>query len=447
MDGFDACRFVGAYDEATTIVNNQKSEASRIDEMSTQRDQLPKPTATDPAAPQQAEVERVVNEMVGALKTIRAGAEIDTALVAIGKNLPVTESARRKGQQWLFIQFCAAKFSSALLATLEDLAGGSNAPMLAAQKILAVLPKPDAPTNLGNLNQMSAQEKETAGLTSKLREKDKDGNMLYQKMDWDWTWWSNRLQQESLYTSNDGGLGGLASQLQKAYAAWEGKKAQGEAMKDQDAAKAEMAGKQEKTTTEDKLSMAFPLEDLARAYERMKVLLAHLTDHCEFYNYALFQALPPSEQALRIVEASKGKLQVGLFEPRVVAMNGSRLVVPLTPLAGSPTLQSFVTNLGNDLDVAFGAALTTPDSTILPTPGVSISSRLGKCSGCEEYIEAARTHELARLEALAQQEQREAERRQKRIDDKNYDDFRDPPPAVKLEIESNQIGLEIPPEV
>jgi hypothetical protein len=151
----------------------------------------------------------------------------------------------------------------------------------------------------------------------------------------------------------------------------------------------------------------------------------------------LFQALPPSEQVLRIVEASKGKLQVGLFEPRVVAMIGSRLVVPLTPLAESQDLNNFVANLRNSLEGIFGSTLTTPDEAILPTPGVSVSSRLGKCSGCEQYIEMARKHEITRLEALAKQEKMEAERRQKRVDDENYDDFQERPAAVKLELENN----------
>src|SRR5206468_3731081 len=169
---------------------------------------------------------------------------------------------------------------------------------------------------------MSNSDKEVCCIASKLRE-EKNHQRVYMKMDWDWGWWSGRMQEEGLYSANDGGLAGLADQLQKAYVAWEAKKAQGAAMKDQDVAKAEAEGKQDKASVDDKLAMAFPLEDLARAHERMKILMSHLNEHRAFYNYALFQALPPSEQTLRIVEASDGKLQVGLFEPRVVAMSGT----------------------------------------------------------------------------------------------------------------------------
>jgi hypothetical protein len=252
-------------------------------------------------------------------------------------------------------------------------------------------------------------------------------------MDWDWGWWTGRLKEEGLYAANDGGIGGACDQLQKAWQAWEAKKAQGDAMKDQDVAKTEAEGKQDKATSDDRLSMAFPLEDLAKARERSKVLRDHFNEHRAFYNYVLFQALPPTEQTTRILEASDGKLQVGLFEPRVVAMNGTRLVVPLTPLAGSATLQAFVTSLGNDLETVFNAALATPDRTVLPTPGVSISSRLGRCSACEDEIESARGSDNARLLALARQEAAEADRREARLKASDNDPF--VPAAAPLRVD------------
>ena len=432
VDGFEACKFVAAYEEAKKIIAVQTAEAAKISEVETQRDKATPVASPDPAAPQQAELERVVGEMISIMKAMKT-AEIDTALRAIANHAPVQETARRSGQQWLFVNFCSAKMPS-LLSTLDDLITANVPPLTAAQKMIAVLPKPDAPTNLGNLNQMSNADKEGCGIASKLKE-ERGGRRLYQQMEWDWGWWTTRMGQEALYTANDGGLAGLADQLQKAWVAWEAKKAQGSAMKDQEVAKTEAEGKQEKASTDDKLSMAFPLDELARAHERMKVLMSHLNDHRPFYNYALFQALPPSEQSLQIVLASNGKLQVGLFEPRVVAMSGTRLVVPLTPLASSSQLQAFVSALADQLDAAFSGALNTPDSTILPTPGLSMSSRLGKCSCGETYIEKAREHELSRLEAVARQERAEAARREARLELKNFEEFRQPPPAVKLELE------------
>ena len=434
-DGFEACRLTAAYEEAKTLITEQKSDAVKTDAIDLQRTDPPNPAAESPSAPQEAEVLRVMSEMVNALKRIRAEAGIDEALTKIRYNEPVTETMRRKGQQWLFINFCAAKFP-ALLAVLDDIANGGATGINAAQKILSVLPRPDAPVNLGNLNQMSDADKEGACLASKLKEYDSQKRRRFMQIDWDWGWWVMRLKEEAFYTANDGGLSGGADQLQRAYQSWEAKKAQGDAMKDQEVAKTEAEGKQDKTTTEDKLSMAFPIEDMARARERMKVLFAHLNEHKDFYNYSLFQALPPSEQVLKIVEASNGRLSVGLFEPRVVAMSGAKLVVPLTPMAGSEQLKTFLTSLGNNLANTFADTLKTPDTTVLPTPGVSVSSRLGKCTGCEEFIEESRKLELVRLSAVAQQAQAEADRRKARIEAKDLEPFEPEPAAVKLQLEN-----------
>jgi hypothetical protein len=429
-DGFDACKFVASYEEAKGLLSAQQAAATQDKELDAQRDVPPQAAAPDPAAPQRAEVERIAGEMVAALKKIRAEAGIDPAMVAIKNHNQVTESMRRRGQYWLFINFCAARFP-ALLSTLDELAGSGGASVESAQRILSVLPPADAPTHLGNLNTMSDREKEDAGITSKIREPAYLGGGPW------WSWWTGRMREEGLYTSNDAGLGGLAGQLPRAIEAWEAKKAQGAAMKDQDVAKTEAEGRQDKATTDDKLAFAFPLDELARAYERQKCLRDHLFEHAEFYSYALFQALPPSEQALRIVEASNGRLAVGLFEPRVVAMYGDRLAVPLTPLTGSQTLRAFVAALRGSLTTTFqDDADEPPDTAILPTPGVNVSSRLSDCPGCEEYIEQARSHELVRLEALANQAVWEATRRQKQVEGNDLQPFEPVAAGLKLEIEN-----------
>ncbi|MBI3349151.1 MAG: hypothetical protein HY020_18320 [Burkholderiales bacterium] len=438
-DGFAACRLVAAYDEAVRLVATQKHESAKVDDVHSQRDKPPASNAPDPAAPQKAELERVTSQMLAAAKTIVQDANIDTALASIANHQAVTEEARRRGQYWLFVNFVAAKFPS-LLSVLTGLtSGAAAAPDMTevAQRLLSVLPRPDSPTNLGTLNQMTDADKETAGLASKLKEENPGGERKYMKSDVDWAWWTGRSREEGLYTANDGGIAGLADRLQKAYTAWEAKKAQGDAMKDQETVKSELLASQGEASTDDKLSTAFPLEDLARAYERMKVLQDHLKDHREFYNYVLFQALPPSEQALQIVNASQGRLKVGLFEPRVVAMSGTYLVVPLTPLAGSESLRNFVKELGDRLAADFAGTAAMPDTTVLPTPGVSISSRLGACSGCEEFIETARTYELKRLSALADQEQREADRRQLRLDAHDYGEFEERRPDLRLALDTS----------
>ncbi len=441
-DGFDACRLVGAYDEARAIISAQKAEGAKIDEPDNQRDHAPQDPISNAATAQEAELLRVLKDMVQALQDIRGGAGISFALRAIADHKPVTENQRRAAQKWLFINFCSARFP-ALLAALDELAKSGAVDVAAVQRLMAVLPRPDAPTNLGNLNQMSDKDKEECCLASKLREEHPAGVRLWMKSEWDWAWWTGRLREEGLYTANDGGLASNADALVRAFQAWESKKAQGEAMKDVEVTRTQAAAKQDQASTEDKLSMAFPLEDLARAYERMKVLLAHLTDHKDFYNFALFQAFPPSEQALRIIEASNGRLEVGFFEPRAVATSGSRLVIPLTPLAGSKELKAFVTSLADDLEEAFNDALATPDTTVVPTPGVTVSTRLGQCSACEDFVEKSRVHELTRMKALARQEALEAERRAKLIEAGDLSNF-GLQPATGLTVKVEQTGDSTP---
>lgn len=421
-EGFDACRMVAAYQEAKRLLAEQQAESVKLEELPTQRSDPPPGGANmpSPAEQQAAELGRVVNAMIKALQTIRSKANIDNAMAAIGSKPPnkvaVTEEDRRNGQYWLFINLCAAKFP-ALLTALDEMASGGGGANNAekAQRLLSVLPKPDAATNLGNLAQISDREKEEGGLASKILSQ--PGYIF-----WDWGFWTENLKNESLYTPNDAGLAGLAEQLARAYQEWLAKQAQGEAMKNADVAKTEAEGRQEKASTDDKLAMAFPLDELARAWERQKILCAHFNDHKDHYNYALFQSLPVTEQATRIVAASDGKLNVGMFEPRVVAMSGRYLAVPLTPLATSH-LATFVNNLRTSLTTAFNSAALNDDTVVLPTPGVSVSTRLGECSGCEEYIEQARMHELTRLDALARQQKAEAERREALIAAKRFEPF------------------------
>ena len=128
-----------------------------------------------------------------------------------------------------------------------------------------------------------------------------------------------------LYTPNDAGIVGHAEKLSKALEAWEAKRTEGEFAKDKDVALKDAESKQDGAMTDDQLAMAFPLDEHARAVERADALLGHIAAHAHHYSYALFQALTPSEQVSRILAASGGQLQVGLFEPRVVAMHGERL--------------------------------------------------------------------------------------------------------------------------
>ena len=156
--------------------------------------------------------------------------------------------------------------------------------------------------------------------------------------------------------------------------------------------------------------MKYDLADIASALEQEEALELHLTDHLDYYRYVLFQALPPSEQLDQLISHTGGKLRVGLFEPRVVGIRGPFLAVPLHT-AIEPALQTFLDNLLGGM-TSIGTLET--DVTV-PTPALPSTHRLGSCSACEDFIEDSRAIELRRLDALARQQEQEAERLKARL--------------------------------
>src|SRR5207244_1077016 len=153
---------------------------------------------------------------------------------------------------------------------------------------------------------------------------------------------------------------------------------------------------------------------LSSAYEREEALRSHLNGHVDHYSFALFQSLSPAEQNAYIEAASGGALEVGMFEPRVIAISGPKLAVPLSPPPAGP-LHDLLDQLRESFRTAFANTADTPDTFIFPTPGLTITSRLGKCSACEEFIEESRKIELRRLAAEADSAEQEAARRAARI--------------------------------
>jgi len=112
----------------------------------------------------------------------------------------------------------------------------------------------------------------------------------------------------------------------------------------------------------------------------------------------LFQALPSSEQIDRIIDASHGQLENGMFDPVPLATRGARIVVALNATAASTMLQSFVANLCDVLETSFSSAFATAHGVALPVAAWSISGLSHKCCECEECRELARNYELVRIE-------------------------------------------------
>jgi hypothetical protein len=80
-----------------------------------------------------------------------------------------------------------------------------------------------------------------------------------------------------------------------------------------------------------------------------------------------------------------------MFQPRAVSMNGDLVAIPLN-VEFNPALRAFFADMLSDLDVL--SHDMKPQAISLPTPGITMEARLGKCSACEDYIERSREFEL-----------------------------------------------------
>jgi hypothetical protein len=207
---------------------------------------------------------------------------------------------------------------------------------------------------------------------------------------------------------------GIPGRIQRLIEKWQGfdaSPAADEAAAKGEAAKGSADARQDQQSAEDVLEMKFPLEEVAKNRERADALMAHLREHWSYYRFALFQALPPSEQLDRLIVGSSYVLRAGMFEPRVVSAHGDQLAVPLNT-ANYPGLEAFLLNMLGDVRETEPSTSTV----LLPTPGMSIESRLGRCTGCEDYIEQTRSIELRRLSAIADQAEHEAARLRARLE-------------------------------
>jgi hypothetical protein len=408
-DGFPALRLLAAYKAARGILAEREAEAKKsaaVRDQANPKSDQPNPPL-DPAAPQAAALLEVLRPIHAAAQLISKNADIDTSLTKIRdhaeKNYErMSEDDRRNAQYWLFAQCLAARMPS-LLDGLQKLAGVAKSSDLTvehAQGLATVLPGPASPRPLSSLSELTESEKEDCGLKNAIHR--------YMRVFWDWGWWIERCKEELLYTPNDAGIIGLADKLTRAIEAWEAKRAEGAFAKDRDAALDGANEKQGAAMTDDQLAMAFPLDEHSRAVERADALLGHIAAHPLHYSYALFQALTPHEQLSSLLAASGGQLQVGLFEPRVVAMHGERLAVPLTPLAVGG-LEAFMKVLRATLTEALDDAAVTPDTIVLPTPGITVGSRMGQCSAAESFVEDSRAIDVELARARLRQAEAEAD--------------------------------------
>jgi hypothetical protein len=433
-DGFEACRLLEAYRGAETELRRLSTLAKEEKELDRERTEDPQTTPKKQENPQLAPLTAILADLKRRA-ALFVGVDVASALNAISDNRTPTTTELQSAQRWLWRRLVAAKFGGGLLGELDRLAGTQNPSPDTARSLLAAVPPNGSFPALDSLGGLSDKEKEDAGLGARIMSR--PGYIF-----WDWgPFWYPNCKREGVYDVDDGGIPGALTQLRTTFGAWEAKESEGAGLQAAAAVVAQATAEQAATTLADRLEMKFGVEIVGAAMERSQALQAHLNQHREYYRYVLFQAMPPSEQLQRLMDIAP-QLRVGMFEPHVVASDGPNLAIPLSPLAET-TLMKVVTNLGTELEEAAEAAGAAgdrieTDSVILPTPGVSVESWLGSCSGCEEHIEKLRTAEARATVAQARLAELEGDRRKARVDAKDLSDP-DPPGEPSLHVRFEQV--------
>jgi hypothetical protein len=400
--GFEAIRFLEAYALAVKEQASRRSAASKVAQVGKP---APKPPDTPIESKEHKDLLAAVKDLREAARQFGGALDPHRALNSIGDHETVSSDEQLSARRWLYRKLVEARFGS-FASELRSLKDRPDLQLTVeyARQLATVLPSPQGSPTLGSLGELSDGEKETMALSSAIH----DGHM---KAAWDWAWWSGRCREEGLYSPDDMGIPGRVQRLVEKWQAFDASPAADAATAMGEKAKGEADARQDQQSAEDVLEMKFPLEEVARNRERADALMAHLREHWSYYRFALFQALPPSEQLDRLITGSSNVLRAGMFEPRVVSAHGDQLAVPLNT-SNYPGLEAFLLNM-------LGEVKETEPSTstvLLPTPGMSIESRLGRCTGCEEYIERSRAIELRRLSAVADQAEHEAARLKARLE-------------------------------
>lgn len=325
-------------------------------------------------------------------------------------------SARRFVFQQLFVRYfggLADRLAKGVAAKLED-----------AASIASQLP---APTAVPPMSQLSAEEESVkrAPLEGAIRD--------FKPIFWDWdTFWWPELRRLGVLNPDDVGLISQLDQFGEAYRAYlEAASRQSLNSNPVPPVIAAAQGRQDELSDEDRLQADFPLAEYSRALERAEVLISHINHHRMHYAHSLFMALPPDEQAAYI-DAQMQKLRtafpIGFYTPIAISQIGPFLLVPIQHEQFAPAA---------NLLAEIKSTISIPaeyDDTILPAAGMTVETRLGQCTGCEDFIMESRATDLRLRKAEAAKAEQEAERLKLRLSQK--------PPLLDLEHPPGQFHVQ-----
>lgn len=421
-DAFAACRLLASYRFAWTEAEAIAAKSKIVAELDRERTKqqpagggAPTEVKTDP--PQLKSVIAALQEIRKAATLIVAG-DYNAAFkeIATPPANRASETNRQSAKRWLFRTLVENKLGASLVTKMREISNPATALTVdyARTWVDAV---PTTYPGLSDLAGLKDTEKEDAGLAVAIKQ--------YYGWFGNWAWFTGQVRDQGMYNPDDAGFVAGHKRLTSAMRDYEAKASEGDALLSQQQMVASANQEQAAANWVDKLEMKYGLEVVADAMEREQALMAHLNEHADYYRFVLFQALPPGEQ-LKLLTELAPQLKIGFFEPRVVANNGPLLALPLTPV-GETALAKLVKNLRDTLKKASDEAAAAqermlPDDYILPTPGMTVVTTLGKCTGCGPHEEKMLEIEADKARAEADILTQEARRRELRLDNELYDD-------------------------
>jgi hypothetical protein len=181
-------------------------------------------------------------------------------------------------------------------------------------------------------------------------------------------------------------------------------------------------------------------KDTAADLEAVEALKTHLNSYRNYYRATIFQLMPWSDAFQQVLAP-----YYPLVGREVLGFSGNSLALPVN-VDLDPRLKNFFDELVTNNQDLIDMKSTQP--VTLPTSGVHLENRLGKCSGCEEYVERIRELDLESKKQNLKQQKLENERYRARLDAKNYGDPIRRPPLVRVEEDGHPApsAAETPPQ-
>jgi len=168
--------------------------------------------------------------------------------------------------------------------------------------------------------------------------------------------------------------------------------------------------------------------DLANASVEVLALIRFIQLNASHYKLLIWNGLDELDK-IRLLMGMENAPQYLL--PNILGIVGDKIAVEFNTASDAEAvkwLANFVKGLSDSEE----------KEVALPSPGISMQTRLGQCGACESFIVESRTIELQRLQAIADQHSSEAKRMElRREDNKDYSDPLSRNPSISVTLDKS----------